>query len=176
MATLRDLGPQPFETAPVGERPVTAPDDRWVVLVSETGPVSAVAPGTTLAEGARPPGILVAAADLDLQAALHSDAFSQFAEASALVLTEPRAGDAGEPGIAGVVSGPTLTQLMFRGATRGIFGPVLPGAPSIPLIARSCGYLEAGMTCATGVSFRARPYPMPDCPNNRGLTTHLFVW
>ena len=68
---------------------MTAAGDRWVVLVGAAGPVSAVAPGTALAEGARPPGILVAAADLDLAAALESAAFEQFADVSALVLTEP---------------------------------------------------------------------------------------
>ena len=50
------------------------------------------------------------------------------------------------------------------------------GPPAIPLIARSCGYPEAGSTCATPVSFPARPAAMPDCPNNRGLAAHQFDW
>jgi hypothetical protein len=175
MATLRDLDPQPFESAPADSLPVAAPDDRWVVLVGTAGPVSAVAPGTTLAAGARPPGILVAAADLDLRAALQSAAFTQFADVSALVLIESGPGNAGEPGIAGVVAGETLAQLMRRGQVRG-FGSVLPGVPDIPMIARSCGYLEGGAVCATPMSFDARPYSMPDCPDNRGLAAHRFVW
>jgi hypothetical protein len=176
MATLRDLGSQPFDSAPADRMPVTAPGDRWVVLVSEAGPVSAIAPGTTLAEGARPPGILVAAADLDLEVVRESAAFKEFTQVSALVLTESAEGHTGEPGIAGVVSGQTLTRVMLRGPVRDLSGPVLPGAPVIPLIARFCGYLETETVCATPMSFPARPYPMPDCPNDRGMAAHRFVW
>ena len=186
MAALRDLGLQPFDTAPIdtaltgaapGERlPVAAPAGRWLVLVGEAGPVSAIAPGTTLASGERPPGILVAAADLDVTVIWEAGAFKEFADASALVLTEPGAVRAGGPGIAGVVSGQALTTLVRRGPVRGLSGPVLPGAPAIPLIARFCGYLDSGAACATPMSFAARPYPMPDCPNDRGLTAHQFVW
>ncbi len=178
MATLRDLDPQPFETATAGGLPVAAPADRWVVLVGDVGPVSAVAPGTTLASGERPPGILVAAADLDQAVAFDSAAFEQFTEVDALVLTEPATRQPGEARIeiAGVVSGLALTRAMLRGPVRGLSGPVLPGAPAIPWISRSCGYLEGGAMCMTMKSFPARPYPMPDCPNDRGLTAHQFVW
>jgi hypothetical protein len=176
MATLRDLDPQPFVIAEAGERPVTA-GDRWVVLVGDGVPVSAIAPGTTLAEGARPPGILVAPADLNLAAAFESAAFRQFAEVSALVLTEPAEGDAAEQRIAGVVSGLTLGRALFRGPTRSLSGPVLPGTPgSISWIARSCGFTDRGVLCATPMTFLTRPYPMPDCPNNRGLAAHQFAW
>jgi hypothetical protein len=173
MATLRDLDVEPFESAPADGRPVTAPGDRWVVLVGATGPVSAIAPGTTLARGTRPPGILVAAANLRLNVVWESPAFLELGEVSALVLTEPGPGPAG---VAGVVSGAALARAMLRGPTRGLSGPVLPGAPAIPLIARFCGYLEAGAGCATPMSFPARPYPMPDCPNDRGLSAHQFAW
>lgn len=181
MAALRDLDLQPFDTAPIdggpGERSlVAAPAGRWLVLVGESGPVSAIAPGATLASGERPPGILVATADLDLTVIWEAAAFKEFAEASALVLTEPGAAEAGAPAIAGVVSGQAVTQLMRRGPVRGLSGPVLPGAPAIPLIARFCGYLDTGAACATPMSFAARPYPMPDCPNNHRLTAHQFVW
>jgi len=186
MATLRDLDLQPFEAAPVGTAlvdtgpggrlPVTAPGARWIVLVGESGPVSAIAPGTTLDSGGRPPGILVAAADLDIKVIWEAAAFKEFAGVSALVLIEPGTVGADETGIAGVVSGQALSRLMLRGPVRGLTGPVLPGAPAIPLIARSCGYLESGASCVTPMSFTARPYPMPDCPNDRGLTAHLFVW
>jgi hypothetical protein len=181
MATLRDLDLQPFDTVPIdtgpgGRLPVAAPGARWIVLVGEAGPVSAIAPGTTLESGERPPGILVAAADLDLRVIWEAAAFREFAGAGALVLTEPGAVGAVEPGIAGVVSGQVLSRLMLRGPVRGLTGSVLPGAPAIPLIARFCGYLETGAACATPMSFSARPYPLPDCPNDRGLTAHLFVW
>jgi hypothetical protein len=179
MATLRDLGPEPFESVPAGRRPVTAPDDRWVVLASGSGPVSAIAPGTVLADGDRLPGVLVAAADMDLADALESDAFEQFADVTALVLTEPDEDRAGELRVAGVVSGLTLARVMLRGPVRGVFGPggsVLPGPPAIPLIARSCGYAEAGTTCATPMSFAARPAVMPGCPNQQGLAAHQFSW
>lgn len=178
MPTLRDLGSEPFESRPADPRPVTAPDDRWVVLAGAAGPVCAIQPATTLADGDRPPGILVAPADTDLADALESDAFEQFADVAALVLTEPDEDRPGQPRVAGVVSGLTLARMMLRGPTRGVFGitgPVLAGPPSI-LIARSCGYAEAGTTCATPKSFRLRPAVMPDCPNQRGLTAHRFSW
>jgi hypothetical protein len=181
MATLRHLDLQPFDTAPVdtgpgGRLPAAVPGARWIVLVGQAGPVSAIAPGTTLESGARPPAILVAAADLDISVIWEAAAFREFAGVSALVLIEPGAVEAGETGIAGVVSGQALSRLMLRGPMRGLTGPVLPGAPAIPLIARSCGYLESGAACVTPMSFTARPYPMPDCPNDRGLTAHPFVW
>jgi hypothetical protein len=179
MATLRDLGSEPFESVPTGARPVTAPGDRWMVLAGEDGPVSAIPPGTALEDGDRLPGVLVAAADMDLADALESDAFEQFADVTALILTEPDEEQAGELRVAGVVSGLTLARVMLRGPVRGVFGwggSVLPGPPAIPLIARSCGYLEAGTMCATPISFRARPGLMPGCPNQRGLAAHQFDW
>jgi hypothetical protein len=176
MATLRDLDLQPFAVMPEGDSPVTAPADRWLVLVGAGGPVSAVAPGSTLASGARPPAILVAAADLDVAAALATDAFSEITQVSALVLVEPAAAETAAAGIAGVVSGPALTRLILRGTVRGITGPVLPGAPSVPLISRSCGYLQGQVTCATPLSFPRRPPAMPPCPNDRGLAAHRFDW
>jgi hypothetical protein len=185
MATLGDLEFEPFEIAPSDGQAVTASNARWVVLVGETGPVSAIAPGTTVPEGARLPGILVAPADSDLAAALRSAAFEHFADVGALVLTEPAARwPAGEPGgrrepgpaIVGLVGGTLLTRLMQRGPVRGISGPVLPGSPSIMWITRSCGYAGAGTACATVMSFVSRPYPMPGCDNARGLPAHQFVW
>jgi hypothetical protein len=179
MATLRDLGSEPFESVLAGGQPVTAPDDRWVVLVGEAGPVTAVPPGTSLADGDRLPGVLVAAADLDLADALESDAFAQFADVTALVLTEPDEDRPGELRIAGVVGGLMLARVMLRGPVRGVFGPggsVLPGPPAIPLITRSCGYLDGGGMCATPMSFASRPVAMPACPNQRGLATHQFGW
>jgi len=178
MATLRDLGSEPFDSTPAGAGPVSAPDDRWVVLAGRAGPVSAIAPGTTLAEDDRPPGVLVAAADMDLADALESPAFEEFADVTALVLTEPDEDRPGEFRVAGVVSGLTLANMMLRGPTRrfDIVGSVLPGPPAIPLIGRTCGYAEAGTACGTAVSFRARPVRMPGCPNHRGLSAHQFAW
>jgi len=174
MATLRDLAAEAFQTAPAGSRPVAAPGDYWVVLVGEAGPVSAVSTDTTLVDGARPPGVLVAAADLDQADAFESDAFAGFADVTALVLTEPD--EAGEPRVVGVVNGLTLARAMLRGPVRGLSGPVLPGPPAIPILARSCGYLEGGTTCATPMSFVARPSLLPDCPNQRALAPHQFSW
>lgn len=184
MATLRELRQEPFKTVlagtgPAGRLPVTAPDDRWVVLVGADGPVTAVAPGTTLAEAARPPGILVAAADLDQAVAFGSAAFREITEVDALVLTRPggSAGD-GSPTadvVAGVVGGATLTRALLRGPVRGDV-TVLPGVPSVPLISRSCGYTERRGPCATVMSFPRRPATMPQCPNGRGLAAHSFIW
>jgi hypothetical protein len=176
MATLRDLGSEPFDTTPAGAGPVSAPDDRWVVLAGRTGPISAIAPGTSVAEDGRLPGVLVAAADMDLTDALDSEAFEQFADATALVLIEPDENQPGRPRVVGVVNGDMLDRLMLRGPGRSFADSVLPGPPAIPLIIRSCGYAEAGTTCATPLSFPTRPAAMPACPNHRGLPAHQFDW
>jgi hypothetical protein len=173
MATLRDLGLQAFEVSSVGVRPVVAPPGRWIVLVDDDGtPVSALAPGTALAGGSLLSAIIVAAADLGQGTAYSSAAFAEFADASALVLIE--SGEVGE--IAGVVSGPALRRAILRGAMRGGSGPVLPGPPAIPWISRSCGYAEGGVSCATMMSFLARPAVMPSCGNLSGLAAHQFYW
>ena len=164
MATLRNLGPEPFESVPADSRPVTAPGDRWVVLAGRTGPVSAIAPGTTLTVDDRLPGVLVAAADMDLADALDSEAFEQFADATALVLTEPDEDRAGEFRVAGVVSGATLERMMLRGPVRSFGGSVLAGAPAIAVLVRSCWYAEGRITCETSVQFPTRPAAMPACP------------
>jgi hypothetical protein len=54
--------------------------------------------------------------------------------------------------------------------------PELPGVVAVPSITRSCGFTEGAVACATIMAFHVRPYPMPYCPNPRGLTAHLFVW
>jgi hypothetical protein len=174
MAALRELRQEPFVVAAAGRLPVTAAHEAWVVLVNDTGPVTAVAPGSTLAEASRPPGILVAAADLDQGAAFGSAAFQEFMAVDALVLIEPSAVHGGRSDVAGVVSDVTLTRAMLRGGARG--GPVLPGVPLVPLISRSCGYTEGRAACATLVSFERRPSPMPPCPNDHHLTAHAFTW
>jgi hypothetical protein len=183
MATLRDLGSELFESAPAGAGPVTAPGDRWVVLAGAAGPVCAIAPATSLAVGDRPAGILLAAADMDLGEALESAAFEQFADVTALVLTEPDEDRPGQPRVAGVVSGETLARMMLRGPTRGTFGwgstgSGLAGVPDVALIAWSCGYLEAGTRCRTRMEFETKPSAsmMPACPNKRGLAAHQFDW
>lgn len=171
MATLRELGPQAFEIAPVDGSPAASPD-RWVVLVDRNGkPVSALPPGTALADGTVPPTVLVAAADLSQGEAYASAAFAEYTDAVALVLTEN--GDGSD--IAGVVSGPALARAMMRGAMRGP-GSSLPGPPAIPWISRSCSYTEAGATCSTMMSFTARPAVMPSCDNLPGLAAHQFCW
>jgi hypothetical protein len=181
MATLADLGAEEFEVVPLATGPdsesaVTAPADRWVVLVRGRQVASTVAPGTTLAGDARPPGILLAAADLEQAAAFKSDAFREFSEVAALVLTEPGSVQPGQPAIAGVVAGGTLARAMLRGTTRGGNGRVLPGPPSVPLITRSCGFFEGRVMCATPLSFPRRPTSLPPCPNDRGLPAHFFEW
>lgn len=171
MATLRDLGSQSFEIASASVRSAAAPPDRWVVLVDDDGrPISALAPGTMLAGDAPLPAIIVAGAELGQGTAYSSAAFAESADASALVLTE------GNGEIAGVISGPALTRAILRGAMRGGSGSVLPGPPAVPWISRSCGYAEAGASCATLMSFPARPTVMPSCGNQHALTAHQFHW
>jgi KAP family P-loop domain len=53
---------------------------------------------------------------------------------------------------------------------------VPPTGPDMPLLARACGFTEDGAACGTTMSFAARPSSMPNCPNQRGLSAHLFVW
>lgn len=182
MATLGDLDLQPFTTAlteagPAGEVPVTAPDGEWLVLVGDVGPVTAIPPGATLADGVRPPGILVAEAGLNLAEAFDSDAFRLLTSVSALVLTEPTSDEAGGYVVAGVVDGRTLTNAALRAATRSGLESVLPGTPAtIPWIVRSCGFTAGGRLCATSMTFLTRPYPPPACRNDRGLAVHDFAW
>ncbi len=181
MATLRDLGPEPFEVAPLtvapfaagpdGEKPVTAPADRWVVLLRGGQAATAVAPGGTLSGGERPPEILVAEADLDQTAAFRSAAFQDFSAAAALVLTEP-----GSAVIAGVVPGGALVRAMLRGPARSGSGPRRADPPAAPLISRSCQFFEGRAVCATPMLFAARPSSTPACPNDRGLPRHFFDW
>lgn len=179
MATLGELRLEPFDIATADRLPVTAPGDRWVVLVGCGGPLSAVEPGTTLAAEARPPAILVAAADVDQADAFDSVAFREPPQVSALVLTEPGAVPpdplAGPPAIAGVVSALVLQRAMFRGAVRGT-GAQLAGVPSVEYISHWCGYAEGRVICKTQERFRRLPTPMPECRNERGLTAHRFTW
>lgn len=170
MATLEDLGAEPFEVAPLAAGPVTAPADRWVVLVRDDQAATAVAPGGTLPGGVRPPEILVAAADLDQAAAFKSAAFREFSDAAALVLTVP-----GSAAISGVVPGAALVRAMLRGTSRG-GGPQPTGPPSTPLISRSCQFFEGAALCGTPMLFPGRPSSTPPCPNDRGLPRHFFDW
>ncbi len=168
MATLRDLELASFITAANGRGLVEA-SDHWIVLLDDGKPVSAIPPGTTLPDGTPPPGIIVAAARLDLGDALGSAAFAEVADVSAVVLTD---GDE----IVGVLAGAALVRAVLQGIPRGDSGPVLPGPPTIPWISRSCSFTEHHTTCATVSSFASKPYPMPSCRNERGLTAHLFHW
>jgi hypothetical protein len=171
MATLRDLGLQPFQTAPADVRPAAAPPGRWVVLTDDDStPISAIAPGTLLEDRARPPCIIVASADLGQAQAYGSAAFEEYTEAVALVLIE------GSGDIAGVVSGDALRRALVLGPRRGWSASVLPGPPTIPWISRSCGYTEADVSCGTTMSFAVRPAVMPGCGNQRNLAAHEFRW
>lgn len=168
MAQLRDLVSGEFETA-AGDVHVAA-RDRPLVLVDHRGnPVSVLARGAVLDSSAPRPPIIVAHADLDLNKALASAAFAQADDIDAVVAVDER-------GIVGVWSGPSLMAALARGpsVTRG--GTVLPGPPQIPLIVRSCSYLELGTLCATVSSFVRKPFPMPSCGNNQHLSAHQFGW
>jgi hypothetical protein len=168
MTALRDLSLSDCVVADVNDLPVVA-RDRWVVLLDDGRPVSAVAPGTTLGAGTPVPPIVVASAELDLNTALSSDAFAEVADASAVVLVDGGA-------VTGVWSGPSLAAAVMQGPVRTSTGPVLPGAPAIPLIVRSCTFTENGTVCATSSSFVSKPFPMPACPNAKHLSAHDFNW
>jgi hypothetical protein len=168
MTLLRDLGSDEFETA-ASELPVVA-GDRWLVLLDREGrPVSALDPGAELDVSTPPPPIIVAPAGLGLNAALTSTAFAQAGNVNAVVLVE-------DQGIVGVWGGQSLATVLKQGprVTRG--GSELPGLPQIPLIVRSCVFLERGTLCATVSSFVKKPFPMPGCPNQHHLSAHLFGW
>jgi len=169
MALLRDLGSEEFETAAVGP-PVSA-GDRWLVLLDSDGrPVSALEPGAELDAATPPPPIIVASPGLAVNTALTSTAFAQADEVNAVVLVA-------EEGVVGVWGGPSLAMALKQGphVTRG--GPVLPGVPQqIPLMQRSCTYLEHGTLCGTQASFVKKPFPMPNCRNDHNLSAHPFGW
>lgn len=168
MALLHDLGSAHFETV-TGDPPVAA-GEAWLVLLDRAGrPVSAVEPGAELDVSTPPPPIIVAPAGLDLNTALTSTAFAQVGDVNAVVLVDGQE-------IVGVWGGPSLATALKQGprATRG--GSQLPGLPQIPMIVRSCTYLERGTVCATVSSFVKKPFPMPDCHNQHHLSAHLFGW
>ena len=168
MATLRDQRLSDFVVVDASNLRVVPPD-RWIVLVDDNRPVSAIAPATRL-DPARPvPAIIVAPADLDVDAALASEAFAEAADVSAVVLV-----DAGT--VVGVWGGPSLANAVVKGPARGVPGSVLPGAPAIPVIVRSCTFTEGGTLCASPSSFPGKPSPMPACPNARHLSAHDFHW
>lgn len=168
MALLRDLGSVDFETV-AGDPPVAA-GEVWLVLLDRAGrPVSAVPPGAELDTITPPPPIIVAPANLDLNTALTSSAFAQVGDVNAVILVE-------ENGIVGVWGGPSLAAALKQGPRATRSGSQLPGLPQIPVIVRSCSYLEHGMVCATVSSFVKKPFPMPDCPNQHHLLAHLFGW
>ena len=107
MATLRDQRLSDFVVADASNLPVVPPD-RWIVLVDDNRPVSAIAPATRL-DPARPvPAIIVAPADLDVDAALASEAFAEAADVSAVVLV-----DGGT--VVGVWGGPSLANAAAQG-------------------------------------------------------------
>lgn len=168
MAQLYDLGSEEFETATAGDIPIAA-RDRWLVLLDGGQPVGALSPGSVLDATTSPAPIIVASASLDLGVALASPAFAQAGDVSAVVLV-------GEQRVVGVWGGPRLEMAVKRGLipTRG--GPVLPGVPQVPWIARSCTYRELGAICATSESFPSKPFPMPSCRNNHHLSAHVFGW
>jgi hypothetical protein len=168
MATLRDQWLSGYVVADASDLPGVA-HDRWIVLLNDNRPVSAIAPATALDPRLPLPAIIVAPADLELDTALSSDAFAEVADVSAVVLVDDEA-------IVGVWSGPSLANAIMQGPTRTVTGSVLPGAPMIPLIVRSCTFTENGTICATSSSFASKPFPMPACPNAKHLSAHDFHW
>ena len=165
---LRDLELSDFVVADASNLPVVPPD-RWIVLVDSNRPVSALAPAARLDPAAPLPAIIVAPADLDLDAALASDAFAEAAGVSAVVLVDGEA-------VVGVWGGPSLANAVVRGPARGVPRSVLPETPTIPVIVRSCTFTEGGAICASSSSFPGKPFPMPACPNPRHLSAHDFNW
>ena len=168
MAALRDQRLSDFVVADASNLPVVPPD-RWIVLMDDDRPVSAIPPATRLDPAGPVPAIIVAPADLDVDAMLASDAFAEAADVSAVVLV-----DAGT--VVGVWGGPSLANAVAQGPARGVRGSVLPGTPMSPVIVRSCTFTEGGTICASWSSFPGKPSPMPACPNARHLSAHDFHW
>jgi len=168
MAALRDQRLSDFVVADASNLQVVPPD-RWIVLVDGDRPVSAIAPVTRLDPAGPVPAIIVAPADLDVDAALASEAFAEAADVSAVVLV-----DAGT--VVGVWGGPSLANAVAQGPAGGVRGSVLPGTPMSPVIVRSCTFTEGGTICASWSSFPGKPSAMPACPNARHLSAHDFHW
>jgi hypothetical protein len=169
MPRLRDQELAEFITVSAAERPAGAAAV-WTVVVADGAPVSAIAPGAVVPPGAALPPVVVAAADLDVNAALTSAAFADIGDVGAVVVTD------GEQ-VTGVWAGRPLAEAVLRGPVRSVFRGGLPGPPAtVPLIVRWCGYTEAGTACGTTEEFTVKPFPMPACRNDQGLAAHTFVW
>ena len=170
MVMLRDQDLAEYRTAQLAQSPVAAAGDRWLVLLDGDRPVCAIAPGTTLDPRDPLPPIIVAPDDMEVNAALASDAFAEASDVNAVVLI-------GRQGVIGVWGGSSLATAVLLGPFRGSFGSsVLPGPPQIPLIVRSCAFRDQGTLCATVSSFTSKPFPMPPCPNQNQLAAHDFAW
>ena len=170
MALLRDQDLAEYRTAQLAESPVATAGDRWLVLLDGDRPVCAIAPGTTLDSRGTLPPIIVAPDDMDVDAALASDALTEATDVTAVVLV-------GRQGVTGVWGGPSLDMALLLGPSRGFFGSsVLPGPPQIPLIVRSCAFRDRGTLCGTVSSFASKPFPMLPCPNRSQLAAHDFGW
>ena len=159
-----------FVVVPTSGAATLSDATRWTVLIDEQGaPVSALPPGTSTAAGGDVPAVIVADANLDLDVALNSDAFAEIADVSGVVVVAGRQ-------IVGVWAGVNLARVVMQGPSRLTASPTLPGYPHIPVIVRSCSYVDGATTCATVSTFTSRPLLMPPCPNAQGLTPHDFGW
>jgi len=167
------IGDQPFDefvVVPMSGAATVSDALQWTVLIDERGaPVSALPPSTSMPADAAVPAVIVADANLDLDVALNSDAFAEIADVSGVVVVDGRQ-------IVGVWGGESLARAVMQGPSRASTGPILPGYPHVPLIVRSCRYVERATICATVSTFASRPALMPPCPNHQGLTSHGFGW
>ncbi len=164
---LRDQDLQHFAVVHPGDdaEQVTAESTDWLVMVDFEGvPVGVAGPGRQVAWS-----VVVASAELRVDAALKSPAFDEVDPNTGVVVLEGRE-------VVGVWAGDSLARALLQGPARDLTQSSLPGYPDIPLIVQTCGYSENDVPCGTSDTFQRKPSVMPPCPNNNHLSPHTFVW
>ncbi|MEU1406596.1 hypothetical protein ABZ471_30270 [Streptomyces sp. NPDC005728] len=159
----------------------TAPADgeRWLVVLDGDGvPLSAVscaaladAPAEADLAAVVPglPPVITASVDTRIADLLASRLLDEFEPGSAVIAT-----DGGR--IAGVWAGPDLMALAATGVRRTHWDAELPGEITIPMLTRTCCYVEGDTVCTGVLRFPERPHRPPACPNPVPLAAHAFVW
>ena len=164
---LRDQDLQHFAVVHPGDiaEQATTDSSRWLVMVDFEGvPVAVARPGRPVAWS-----VVLANADLLVEAALKSPAFDEVDPNTGVVVLDGR-------DIVGVWAGDSLARALLQGPARDMTGFSLPGYPDIALIVQTCGYTENKVSCGTSDSFQRKPSIMPHCPNKNHLSPHTFVW
>ncbi|WP_405812612.1 MULTISPECIES: hypothetical protein [unclassified Streptomyces] len=165
-------------TTTVGEG-IRRGGQRWlVVLDDDRAPLSAVHPRSLADEPAgsalaavvpRLPPVVIAATSTRITDLLASWLFDEFEPGSVVIAVE-------EERAVGVWAGPDLMATVAAGSPRAYWEAELPGEITIPLLTRTCCYVQGDTACTGVLRFPERPRQPPACPNPVPLASHPFVW